>query len=218
MSTKTNLGHVGLNHVTFNTEEDSRLVEWNDRRNKERREKNEKNLPFYDPLIAEFEEKRILDSVVLAHQKETPIELFGEPCPECKAVKVDFAVPGCACVSPILDQKKVSSNEIQINHEGATRKQNRIKTCTEKKNIGKGGFDNQTSPHLTGKGWKPVMAVVQNVMKISSTEARFDDDELQRKLKESGLKKMRKNTIAKISELERRKSERVIVSKLKCKL
>ena len=216
MSTKTNLGHVGLNHVTFNAEEDSRLVEWNDRRNKERREKNEKNLPFHDPLIAEFEEKRILDSVV-AHQKETPVDLFGEPCPECKAVKVDFAVPGCACVSPILDQKKVSSNEIQINHESATRKQNRIKTCTEKKNIGKGGFDNQTSPHLTGKGWKPEAAVVQK-LNVGSKEAHWGDPVLQNKLSETGSLKVRKNTIAKISKLEERKETRKSVAQMKGKI
>ena len=217
MSTKTNLGHVGLNHVTFNAEEDSRLVEWNDRRNKERREKNEKNLPFYDPLIAEFEEKRILDSVVFTHQKEAPVDLFGEPCPECKAVKVDFAVPGCACVSPILDQKKVSSNEIQINHESATRKQNRIKTCTEKKNIGRGCFDNQTSPHLTGKGWKPEAAVVQK-LNVGSKEAHWGDPVLQKKLSETGSLKVRKNTIAKISKLEERKETRKSVAQMKGKI
>jgi hypothetical protein len=216
MSTKTNLGHVGLNHVTFNTEEDSRLVDWNDRRNKERREKNEKNLPFYDPLIAEFEEKRILDSVV-AHQKETPVDLFGEPCPECKAVRVDIVVPGCACVSPVLDQKKVSSNEIQINHEGATRKQNRIKACPEKKNIGKGGYDNQTSPHLTNKGWKPAAAVVQK-LNVGTKEAHWGDPLLQKKLSDTGSLKVRKNTIAKVSKLEERKETRKTIGQLKGKI
>lgn len=217
---KPKVNPIGINLTTFESEEDKRLVDWNNPVEVERRKSKIANIGSFDPIIPEIEEKPIL-AIRIGIQE--PEHQFGIPCPECKAVNV-IVGDGCAHCEPVLDvqpdksvgvkKKRSLIDEIEI--IGVTTKKNRARTKTDPR-IGKGGYAKTTSPHLTGNGWKPAAAPMQKRF-LGSNEAHWDNSDLQKKIENTGFQKIRKNTIAKVSKLEKRKQARKGVAKIKGKL
>ncbi|MDQ5962031.1 MAG: hypothetical protein QG669_424 [Patescibacteria group bacterium] len=218
------LGHIGLNYLSPEVEQDINRIEWNDLRAKKMRESKVKNIGEIDPGILDIE-KKDLSIATRMHNTHisdlTPVEVFGKKsCPVCVDVKVDI-INGCACTQPVFEESIVTNFEpkkvINVVDECDPRLKKPNRNTATKPSIGKGGNTKESSPHKTNKGWKPEAAVVQK-LNVGSKEAHSGDPVHHKKLSETGSLKDRKNTIAKISKLVERKETRKSTGQLKGKL
>ncbi len=183
-------------------------------------------IPCVDEAIERFEEKVILPLRVCLDDKNAPEGQSDQHCAECKSVVV-IKSNGCAHCIAVTEETTdgaeflANTEEVVIEDDSETeiptRKLNRANTKTVNPRIGNGGYTRATSPHLTQKGWKPSAPVVQEKV-VGSLEVHWNDPVLQKKIKNTGFKRIRKNTRMKVSTLEARKSERIGVARLKGKL
>lgn len=124
------LGHIGLNHLPIEVEQDSTIVGWNDPSVKKQRESNPKHISEIDPVILDIEKKdiSIATRVHNAHISDlTPMEVFGKKsCPQCKKVKVKM-VNGCACVEPVFPKSHLAGESILQKTVPQREKRNRLK-------------------------------------------------------------------------------------------
>ncbi len=123
-------------------------------------------VPDTDALshIEEFESKPLgIMPMVMEH--EPPLHMFGVNMPLCTCVHLVHVCEGCVSVVPVFSGNETDTIEMLETIADKFSRRSRKGLFDER---GKVKFHRISSPHLTGRGWNPSLAVAQKHFGLGS--------------------------------------------------